>query len=117
MLKRIHHVGIVVRSLEEAYRFYRDALGLPVHKTAEVRDEAGNTLQVLFKTASDTRTWVEHGADLSARPPRNLDRPGHREPHAHASDQPFHYPLSREFVEPDWTRLPGYRGDTRCFRQ
>lgn len=39
MLKRIHHVGIVVRSLDEAYRFYRDALGLHVHKTAEVRDQ------------------------------------------------------------------------------
>jgi len=39
MLKRIHHVGIVVRSLDEAYRFYRDAFGLTVHKTAEVRDQ------------------------------------------------------------------------------
>lgn len=39
MLKKIHHVGIVVRSLEEAYRFYRDTLGLQVHKTAEVRDQ------------------------------------------------------------------------------
>ena len=28
MLSRIHHVGIVVRSLEEGYRFYRDTLGL-----------------------------------------------------------------------------------------
>jgi lysine 2,3-aminomutase len=35
-------------------------------------------------------------------------RPGHREPHAQATDQPFRYPLEREFVEPDWTRLPGY---------
>jgi methylmalonyl-CoA epimerase len=39
MLKRIHHVGIVVKSLDEAYRFYRDVLGLHVHKTAEVRDQ------------------------------------------------------------------------------
>jgi methylmalonyl-CoA epimerase len=39
MLKKIHHVGIVVRSLEEAYAFYRDTLGLSVHKTAEVRDQ------------------------------------------------------------------------------
>ena len=39
MLKKIHHVGIVVRNLEDAYRFYRDALGLHVHKTAEVRDQ------------------------------------------------------------------------------
>jgi catechol 2,3-dioxygenase-like lactoylglutathione lyase family enzyme len=38
MLKRIHHVGIVVKSLDDAYRFYRDVLGLHVHKTAEVRD-------------------------------------------------------------------------------
>ncbi len=26
------------------------------------------------------------------------------------SGQPFKYPLDRAFVEPDWTRLPGYRG-------
>jgi lysine 2,3-aminomutase len=25
------------------------------------------------------------------------------------SEQPFQYPLEREFREPDWTRLPGYR--------
>ena len=29
------------------------------------------------------------------------------------ADQPFHYPLKREFVEPDWTRLPGYRDVTQ----
>jgi len=40
---------------------------------------------------------------------RNQDRPGHREARAHASEQPFSYPLRREFAEPDWTRLPGYR--------
>jgi lysine 2,3-aminomutase len=39
----------------------------------------------------------------------NADRPGPREPHAHAADQPFRYPPEREFVEPDWRRLPGYR--------
>jgi lysine 2,3-aminomutase len=45
--------------------------------------------------------------------PSNV-RPGHREAHAHASeDQPFHYPLAREFAEPDWTRLPGYRDVTK----
>ena len=31
----------------------------------------------------------------------------------HASEQPFAYPLQREFAEPDWTRLPGYRGVTK----
>ncbi|MBI4060683.1 MAG: lysine 2,3-aminomutase, partial [Elusimicrobia bacterium] len=29
---------------------------------------------------------------------------------ADASRQPFQYPLKREFREPDWTRLPGYKG-------
>jgi lysine 2,3-aminomutase len=51
--------------------------------------------------------------DVTTPLTRNQDRPGHREPHAHASEQPFRYPLEREFVEPDWTRLPGYRGITR----
>ena len=26
-----------------------------------------------------------------------------------ASEQPFKYPLEREFVEPDWRRFPGWR--------
>jgi lysine 2,3-aminomutase len=28
--------------------------------------------------------------------------------HVRAGEQPFHYPLKRQFVEPDWRRLPGY---------
>jgi lysine 2,3-aminomutase len=44
--------------------------------------------------------------------PRN-ERPGHRDAHAQATEQPFAYPLQREFVEPDWTRLPGYREVTK----
>ena len=38
-LSRIHHVGIVVRSLEQAYGFWRDAVGLAVHKEATVKDQ------------------------------------------------------------------------------
>ncbi len=39
MLTKIHHIGIVVRSLADAYRFWRDELGLHVHKEATVRDQ------------------------------------------------------------------------------
>jgi len=39
MLKRIHHVGIVVSKLDDAYRFWRDALGLPVTKEATIEDQ------------------------------------------------------------------------------
>jgi len=35
-------------------------------------------------------------------------RPKHVAGKAHAAEQPFPYPLKREFVEPDWTRLPGF---------
>ena len=31
----------------------------------------------------------------------------------HAGEQPFSYPLKREFVEPDWRRLPGYKNVTQ----
>ncbi len=39
MLKKIHHVGVVVPDLEQAMRFWRDLLGLPVVKTAVVQDQ------------------------------------------------------------------------------
>jgi methylmalonyl-CoA/ethylmalonyl-CoA epimerase len=39
MLTKIHHVGIVVRSIDAAYAFYRDTLGLPVHKADIIQDQ------------------------------------------------------------------------------
>jgi methylmalonyl-CoA/ethylmalonyl-CoA epimerase len=39
MLKKIHHVGIVVRSIDAAYAFYRDILSLPVHKEDIIQDQ------------------------------------------------------------------------------
>ncbi|MGH7305786.1 MAG: VOC family protein [Candidatus Rokuibacteriota bacterium] len=38
-MRRIHHVGIVVNRLEDAYRFYRDTLGLPLIKEATIPDQ------------------------------------------------------------------------------
>lgn len=39
MVRRIHHVGIVVRRLAGAYPFYRDLLGLPLVREADVPDQ------------------------------------------------------------------------------
>src|SRR6266852_5453111 len=39
MLTRVHHVGLVVRALEDGLAFWRDALGLRVSKQATVRDQ------------------------------------------------------------------------------
>jgi len=40
------------------------------------------------------------------------ERPEAREARAHAAEQPFEYPLRREYVEPDWRRIPGYKDVT-----
>jgi lysine 2,3-aminomutase len=47
-----------------------------------------------------------------AQPQPNHERPHHEAGQAHAAAQPFEYPLKREYVEPDWTRIPGYKGVT-----
>jgi methylmalonyl-CoA/ethylmalonyl-CoA epimerase len=39
MLKKIHHVGIVVPNLEQALMLWRDRLGLAVTKTAVIHDQ------------------------------------------------------------------------------
>ena len=39
MITAIHHIGIAVQSLSEAYRLYRDVLGLPLVKEAEIADQ------------------------------------------------------------------------------
>ncbi len=39
MLKRIHHVGVVVPNLEQALAFWRDLLGLELTKSATVPDQ------------------------------------------------------------------------------
>lgn len=49
---------------------------------------------------------VDQGTEGRVRPKREIGR-------AHATGQPFEYPLKREFVEPDWTRLPGFGDVTR----
>jgi methylmalonyl-CoA epimerase len=39
MFKGIHHVGIAVKSIDEALKTYRDTFGLPVVKMATVQDQ------------------------------------------------------------------------------
>lgn len=39
MLKRIHHVGVVVPSLEAGLKFWRDALGMRLTKSATIEEQ------------------------------------------------------------------------------
>jgi methylmalonyl-CoA/ethylmalonyl-CoA epimerase len=61
---RLNHVGIAVRSLEEALAPYRDALGLQVSQIEEVVSEQ---VKVAFLPAGDTRIeLLEPTGDASA---------------------------------------------------
>jgi len=50
---------------------------------------------------------------MSSLSDQTAERPKNEAGHAHAADQPFEYPLKREYVEPDWTRLPGFGDVTK----
>lgn len=63
MLKKVHHVGIVVHSADEAMKFYRDALGLEVTDDRVIEDQGvrgvllaiGNSeVELLQPTRDDT---------------------------------------------------------------
>jgi len=76
MVTGIHHVGIAVKSLATAYRFWRDTLGLPLTREAEVTDQgvraallaAGDSeIELLEPTRPDTgiaRFLDRHGEGL-----------------------------------------------------
>ncbi|MBI2765694.1 MAG: methylmalonyl-CoA epimerase [Chloroflexi bacterium] len=48
MLSKVHHVGVVVKSADEALKFYRDALGLTVTADRVIEDQGvrGVLLQI-----------------------------------------------------------------------
>ena len=39
MIQKIHHIGIAVNSVDEAFKFYRDTLGLQVQAQDTVQDQ------------------------------------------------------------------------------
>jgi methylmalonyl-CoA/ethylmalonyl-CoA epimerase len=39
MIKRVHHVGVVVRDIDQSMRFWRDTLGLQVHKVQTINEQ------------------------------------------------------------------------------
>ncbi len=70
MILDVHHVGIVVRSLEAAYAFYRDALGLAVVK------ESGGSGQraALLAVGGSYLELMEAGDDASPFAPFIAER-------------------------------------------
>ena len=73
MIEKIHHVGIVVRSLDEALVFYRDALGLPVHKSATIQDQG---VKAALLTLGDSELELLEPIDAESGVARFLERRG-----------------------------------------
>ena len=55
MIRRVHHVGIAAKSLEESLRFWSDALGMRVAGTETVESEG---VRVAFLPAGDARIEI-----------------------------------------------------------
>jgi methylmalonyl-CoA epimerase len=73
-IRRLDHVAVVVRSTEEALRFYRDRLGLPVHSSEELDSprvrltylDAGNAYVQLVEpldSSSPLVVWLDENGD------------------------------------------------------
>lgn len=73
MLSKIHHVGIVVRSLEAAYGFYRDTLSLPVHKEDIIQDQG---VKAALLTIGESEIELLEPIDSDSGVARFLERRG-----------------------------------------
>jgi methylmalonyl-CoA/ethylmalonyl-CoA epimerase len=73
MLKKIHHIGIVVRSIDAAYAFYRDTLSLPVHKEDIIQDQG---VKAALLTIGASEIELLEPIDLSTSVARFLERKG-----------------------------------------
>jgi methylmalonyl-CoA epimerase len=72
-MRRIHHVGVVVRRLSEAYRFYRDVLGLPLLKEKTLADQR---VRAALLAAGDTEIELLEPIDAASGIGRFLAKRG-----------------------------------------
>jgi methylmalonyl-CoA/ethylmalonyl-CoA epimerase len=73
MLKKVHHVGIVVRSIDVAYAFYRDTLSLSVHKEDIIQSQG---VKAALLTIGASEIELLEPIDPSTGVARFLERKG-----------------------------------------
>jgi methylmalonyl-CoA/ethylmalonyl-CoA epimerase len=73
MIRRIHHAGIVVARLRDAYAFYRDVLGLPLLREAEIADQG---VRAALLSAGDTEIELLEPTKPGTGIARFLDKRG-----------------------------------------
>lgn len=72
-IRRVHHVAIVVRSIDAALGVYRDALGLPAELDAPVPDDG---VRICFMPAGETKVELVEPTDPSTGVARFLESRG-----------------------------------------
>jgi methylmalonyl-CoA/ethylmalonyl-CoA epimerase len=60
MIKQINHVAIVVENLDTALSFWRDALGLPLHKT---ESNPGESVDIAFLPVGESEVELLQPTD------------------------------------------------------
>ena len=73
MIKRLNHVSVAVRSVEDALQFYRDTLGLEVVETVTLEDRQ---LKVAFVKLGDTQIELLEPISQDNTVTRFLERRG-----------------------------------------
>ncbi|GIW20402.1 MAG: methylmalonyl-CoA epimerase [Chloroflexota bacterium] len=70
---RIHHVAVVVRSLDDALRFWRDVLGLPLEHVADIPSDR---VRIAFLPVGESRIELVEPTDATTGVARYLAKHG-----------------------------------------
>lgn len=73
MLKKVDHIGIAVSSIDEALKFFRDALGLEVESVEEVADQK---VKIAFLPVGETHIELLEPTDPDSNVARFLEKKG-----------------------------------------
>jgi methylmalonyl-CoA epimerase len=73
LIKKLHHVGVVVRDIDQALAFYRDTLGLPVHKLETIAEQG---VRAALLTLGDSEVELLQPVVADTGIARYLDRRG-----------------------------------------
>jgi methylmalonyl-CoA epimerase len=72
-LGRIHHIALVVRSIEESLAFFRDALGLPLETITDVPDDR---VRIAFLGVGESKVELVQPTDDTTGVARFLESKG-----------------------------------------
>ena len=73
MIKKIDHIGVAVKNLNEAMRMYREGLGLEIEGTEEVKEQR---VKVAFIPVGETRIELIESTDPNGVIAKFIERRG-----------------------------------------